>query len=54
VGEKGFVSVGNSPTLVVRAEFDQLESGRSLSPIGLAFGVQLGFLPVGPIAPGMG
>jgi hypothetical protein len=31
----------------------QLKSGRSLSPLKLAFGVQQGFLLVGPMAPGM-
>jgi hypothetical protein len=39
--------VGNSPTLVVGGEFDQLKSGRSLSPLGLAFRVQQGFRLVG-------
>jgi hypothetical protein len=45
--------VGNSPTLVVGGGFDQLKSGRSLSPLGLAFGVQQELLPVEPMTPGM-
>jgi hypothetical protein len=32
--------VGNSPILVVGGGFDQLISGRSPSPLGLAFEVQ--------------
>jgi len=31
--------VGISPTLVVGGELNQNKSGRSLSPLGLAFGV---------------
>jgi hypothetical protein len=46
--------VENSPTLVVGSEFDQLKSERSLSPLGLDFGVQQGFLPIGSKALGMG
>jgi hypothetical protein len=46
--------VGNSPTLVVGGGLEQLKKWRSLSPLGLTFEVQQGFLLVGPMAPGMG
>jgi hypothetical protein len=45
--------VRNSPTLVDGKGFDQLKSGSSLPPLGLAFGMQQGFLPVRPMAGGM-
>ena len=50
--------VGISPTLVVGGELNQHKSGGSLSPLGLAFGVQKDFLqgvrPVGPTLPVLG